>query len=177
VEAATVSDAAAAGNQNVLQASNTPDANSSDPDLVSAAFFANGDNPDQVVYTFDEPVNATGGITVRPSPLQHAGAAVAGTAAAVTQGATSSQLVVTFANIGTPEPRRTRSVPRCCGAVTSTTGGARTNDEDEVGVANTATTTVAAGRTTRPDLTGVALSTTTGATGTQAWRRTRSTRT
>jgi hypothetical protein len=164
VETGTVSDAAQTtqagddpevteGNANPLQASNTPDAASATPDLVSAQFLANGTQPDQVLYTFDEPVlveNQVAFVIYTPSGQEFF------SNDAQRSPTNDRQVLATFFE-GALASAVGASVPD--GAVVEATANdtGRENSSDEVAVTNPATTTVTPGRTVAPELTGVRL--------------------
>jgi putative cell wall-binding protein len=153
---------------NVLQSADVSNSgNSVEPDLVAVELRPDADNdgtnePDQALFTFDETV------TANPTPgsfalYDAAGNTFFGTAAE-TSTADARQVLVTFDTTG-GDTNLVAGDTAVGGyvvddAVTSATD-AQTNEQDEVGVANTATApSQTAGRTEGPDLTGVALATT-----------------
>lgn len=136
------------GNVNPLQATQTPDANSTDPDLVSAVFTAGATaaDDDTVTYTFDEPIQVTDPLAFQVYDIN---GEETNSTAAVRSGTNNRVVIATFDN-GTVDDAVGASVEDS--AVTAATGTARTNEEDEVGVTNQQTSTITAGRTAGPDL-------------------------
>jgi putative cell wall-binding protein len=147
---------------NVLQAADVSNnGNTVVPDLVSVELREGAETGgDQALFTFDENV-ATADATA--FQLYKVGTqTVNGTGTAQINSANPQQVLVNF-NEGAIDNAVGGQV--LDNAVAETTGG-RTNQEDEVGVANTTTEpSRAAGRTAAPDLTGVALEARTDAFG------------
>lgn len=146
------------GNENPLQASNTPDLGTTDPDLVSAEFRpgTTADAVDQVIYTFDEPLVVAGtGAPAQANFLVYEldGDQVGGASALQVNTADTRQVLVSF-GATTLDNAAGASVEDS--AVTSGLT-ARANEEDEVGAAGGTATEVTPGRTDGPDLTAVAL--------------------
>lgn len=182
---ATVSDAdqpmlstSPAGNVNALQATETPDANSTEPDLGSASLEFNTDQSagttDSVVFTFDLAVELLATAGTGTTAEQEAGAqfrvyddeGTEFTGATAAQGNTASEIVVTFAD-GEIDNAVGASVE--ADAVRAATGDTtRQNEADEEGVTNPRTDVRTAGRTANPDLTGVAIENDTGTGNPQA---------
>jgi len=159
VQEDAVTDTAVPASTNALQVSNTPDANTAGPDLVSATLqpAAAAGSPDFVVYTFDQAVTvATDGTDFGV----YGAAGSPTTPGAVPTLVSGNQVRVQFA----PGPAVDLALGANVldGAVVLAANPAVDNRDDEVGVTNAAATTITPGRTGAPDLTGVALAGGTG---------------
>lgn len=159
------------GRFNPLQSTQTPDAGTTDPDLVSAALQLVADGDDTVTYSFDEPVVVANAAPDDSDPLAtdvdggsgqldfvayRADGTQVEAASVVRSSTSSSQVVATFADGDIDEAVGAAVRPS---AVTGQTGTAgRANEADEVGMTNNGSATVGqpAGRTAAPDLTAVA---------------------
>lgn len=162
------------GRSNPLQATRTPDAGSSDPDLQSATLgFGTTEVPaDTVTYVFDEPVVVGPNAADPDGPLPGADPdGVDGERDFVAYRQDGTEVVATGAQRSSADARIVSATfPDGAldeavgasvrpGAVTGQTGTAgRANEADEVGVSNNGSATVGqpAGRTAAPDLTAVA---------------------
>jgi hypothetical protein len=154
-----VSDAAAGGNLNALQAADvTAEGSSAGPDLVSATLDLNATSGtvkvDRIIYTFDTTVTtgtsatAFGYYTVAGNPT------VFNTTGTVTRNeGNTTQVSVDF-----PDTALANAVGAVVndGAVTGFSSGL-SNQQDEVPLANTGSITTTTGRTAGPDLTAVTL--------------------
>jgi len=156
---------------NPLEASNTPHAPSSTPDLtqVSLQPATNTTSPDVAVFTFDESIQ-TGGTAVGNNFFVYhtngtetaggtnapaAGTNCTGAAPACPQPTISgNQVAVSFPN-GTLADVVGGNVRD--GAVFAAAGSNRPNEEDEFGATNTTVSSITPGKTVGPDLISVAI--------------------
>jgi putative cell wall-binding protein len=173
VDAGTVKDADATANANVLQAADVSNSgNTIEPDLVSVTLRpgAEAGDADEAIFLFDEAVDDT---TTPPTATAfnlydadgtvYSGTTNTGTTPVLVDETNQRQVLVTFASGAADSAVGGNIVD---GAVAAADNGAA-NEQDEVGVANTATApSQTSGRTAGPDLTGVALATTENVFGT-----------
>jgi putative cell wall-binding protein len=160
VLANTVSDTAGVdGNGNPLQAAEVSNSgNTIEPDLVNVELRpgATADDVDQALFTFDQTVTV---LTPTNFNLYDVSSVESPSTAAEVNPNDATQVLVTF---GTTAADSAVGGNVEDGAVNSTTSPALANEQDEEGVANTATTSgQTPGRTDAPDLVSVSLSQTT----------------
>jgi hypothetical protein len=167
VEEDSVSDAAAGGNFNPLQAAEAEgdDGNTEIPDLVSAQFFPGSTSTaqDRVAYTFDEPIDDGAAIVDANFNIYYTdGTQIDGA------NCTRDSARVVVCEFGTTGLEDAVGASVDEGAVVEdvAAGVARPNEEDEVGVQNTGATT-GAGFTEGPDLIEVNVEYDTTVTGTR----------
>lgn len=163
VDEGAVSDAAAGGNTNALQAADVANAgNSEEPDLVSATFQPSaGATDDQVLFVFDEAIASGSAVAANFGVYDVAGNTVDGTSATVSP-TDPTQVLVNF-----PDGTLATSVGANVvdGAVLAADNAAA-NEQDEVGVAGVAPVAgLTPGATTAPELRAVALNAATGTFG------------